>query len=74
MTEIKNYVKEYAQDILSDSRRLADEMSAVCPKKKNFYEKRVAAQSAKIEKIVAMYYRGIITTNEAMQCLAGMPL
>lgn len=71
---IKNYVKEFAQDIINDSHRLMTEMSKSCPVKRDFYERRFAKQSAKVERIIANYSKGLITYYEAMTCLVNVVL
>ena len=71
---MKSYVKEFAQDIINDSHRLMIEMSKSCPAKKDLYERRFAKQSAKAERIVANYSKGLITYYEAMTCLVNVTL
>lgn len=71
---MKSYVKEFAQDIINDSHRLMTEMSKSCPAKKDFYERRFSKQSAKVERIVANYSKGLITHYEAMTCLVNVVL
>lgn len=71
---MKSYVKEFAQDIINDSHCLMVEMSESCPTKKDFYERRFAKQSAKAERIVANYSKGLITHYEAMTCLVNVTL
>lgn len=68
---MKSYVKEFAQDIINDSHHLMTEMSKSCPAKRGFYERRFAKQSAKVERIVANYSKGLITYYEAMTCLVN---
>ena len=68
---MKSYVKEFAQDVINDSRHLRTEMSKSCPAKRDFYERRFAKQSAKVERIVANYSKGLITYYEAMTCLVN---
>lgn len=71
---MKSYVKEFAQDIINDSHRLMIEMSKSCPAKKDLYERRFAKQSAKAERIIANYSKGLITYYEAMACLVNVTL
>lgn len=71
---MKDYIKEFAQDIINDSHRLMVEMSESCPTKKDFYERRFAKQSTKVERIVANYNKEVITTYEAMACLVKVVL
>lgn len=71
---MKSCVKEFAQDIINDSHCLMVEMSESCPAKKDFYERRFAKQSAKAERIVANYSKGLITHYEAMTCLVNVTL
>ena len=68
---MKSYVKEFAQDIINDSHRLMIEMSKSYPAKKDLYERRFTKQSAKVERIVANYSKGLITYYEAMACLVN---
>lgn len=68
---MKSYVKEFAQDIINDSHHLMTEMSKSYPAKRDFYERRFAKQSAKVERIVANYSKGLITYYEAMTCLVN---
>ena len=71
---MKSYVKEFAQDIINDSYRLMIEMSKSYPVKKDLYERHFAKQSAKAERIVVNYSKGLITHYEAMTCLANVTL
>lgn len=71
---MKSYVKEFTQDIINDSHRLMVEMSESYPAKKDLYEHRFAKQSAKAERIVANYSKGLITYYEAMTCLVNVTL
>lgn len=71
---MKSYVKEFAQDIINDSHRLMIDMSESCPAKRDLYERRFAKQSAKVERIVANYSKGLITHYEAMTCLVNVVL